>query len=54
MCSSKSSSIRPRLKNGPMTGIQPCCEKSLLRLEKIAWMASGPSADTAGSTGEWA
>src|SRR5215204_566849 len=46
MCSSKSSSIRPRSKNGPMTGSQARCENSLLRLEKTAWVASGPSAIT--------
>ena len=46
MCSSKSSSIRPRLKNGPMTGIprpsarSPCCG-----WRRRPGSASGPSAD---------
>ena len=52
MCSSKSSIIRPRLKNGPITGCQPFCEKSLFLLENTAWVASGPSAVTAGRIGE--
>gem|GEM_PF-6092359 len=54
MCSSKSSSIRPRLKNERMSGCQPFCEKSLFLLEKTAWVASGPSATTAGTAGVYA
>ncbi len=54
MCSSKSSSIRPPSKNGPITGSQARCEKSLLRLEKTACVASGPSAITEDRAGDWA
>jgi hypothetical protein len=52
MCSSKSNIIRPRLKNGPITGCQPFCEKSLFLLEKIVWVASGPNATIEGRIGE--
>ena len=51
MCSSKSISNRPRLKNGPITPCQATVEKSLFRLENTSWVASGPSALTASSAG---
>jgi len=43
--------MRPPSKNGPITGSQARCEKSLLRFENTACVASGPSAITAGSAG---
>ena len=51
MCSSKSISSRPRLKNGPITDVHATVEKSLFLLENTSWVASGPSAATALSAG---